>query len=121
VARATFRSAPSPAQRIAIDAYLADLRAAPERPPTRALPADLLAYLVERGDVIDTGDGVIFDAGAFETMQAGIRGHIEQHGSISLAEARDLLGTSRRYVQALLEHMDRLRVTRRVGERRVLR
>jgi selenocysteine-specific elongation factor len=38
---------------------------------------------------------------------------------ISLAEYRDLLGTTRKYAQGLLEYFDRQRVTRRIGDRRV--
>jgi selenocysteine-specific elongation factor len=34
---------------------------------------------------------------------------------------RDELGTSRKYAQALLEHLDRTRVTRRLGDAHVLR
>ncbi|MEZ4506381.1 MAG: SelB C-terminal domain-containing protein [Thermomicrobiales bacterium] len=41
--------------------------------------------------------------------------------SISLAEYRDALGTTRRFAQALLEYFDRQRVTRRIGDRRVAR
>ena len=44
-----------------------------------------------------------------------------REGTITLAQARDLLGTSRRYAQAFLEDLDRQRVTRRVGDARVLR
>jgi selenocysteine-specific elongation factor len=44
-----------------------------------------------------------------------------EHGSIALAELRDDLGASRRIVQALLERLDADGVTRRVGDRRVLR
>jgi len=33
---------------------------------------------------------------------------------------RDLLGTSRKYAQALLEHLDEEKITRRVGDERVL-
>jgi selenocysteine-specific elongation factor len=40
-------------------------------------------------------------------------------GRITLARLRDELGTSRRYAQALLEHFDAQRVTRRVGDERV--
>jgi selenocysteine-specific elongation factor len=47
-------------------------------------------------------------------------GHLKAHGKITVAEVRDLFGTSRRYVLALLEHLDRERVTRRVGDERVL-
>ena len=41
---------------------------------------------------------------------------IEQAGQLTLAEARDLLGTSRRFAQALLEHMDSEGLTLRVGD-----
>jgi selenocysteine-specific elongation factor len=34
---------------------------------------------------------------------------------------RDELGTSRRYAQALLEHLDAQRITRRAGDAHVLR
>jgi selenocysteine-specific elongation factor len=34
---------------------------------------------------------------------------------------RDMFGTSRKYAQALLEHLDVKRVTRRVGGQRTLR
>ena len=45
---------------------------------------------------------------------------MRQHGAITAADARDLLGTSRKYAIALLEHLDELRLTRRVGDRREL-
>ena len=40
-------------------------------------------------------------------------------GTITLARLRDELQTSRRYAQALLEHLDAQRVTRRIGDERV--
>jgi selenocysteine-specific elongation factor len=46
---------------------------------------------------------------------------IERDGSITLAGARDELGTSRKYAQAHLEHLDAERVTLRRGDERVLR
>ena len=63
----------------------------------------------------------MFEAASFDEMNAKVRTHIEQHGAITLAQTRDLIGTSRKYAQALLEHLDRLRITRRVGDERVLR
>jgi selenocysteine-specific elongation factor len=44
---------------------------------------------------------------------------MRDEGSITLARLRDELGTSRRYAQALLEHLDAQRVTRRIGDERV--
>jgi selenocysteine-specific elongation factor len=53
-------------------------------------------------------------------MVTRVRSHIEQEGSITLAQVRDLFGTSRKYAQALLEHLDEKGITRRVGDARVL-
>ena len=58
--------------------------------------------------------------GAFEEARSVVVSLIRDHGAITLAEARDRLGTSRRVAQALLETLDRHRVTRREGEGRVL-
>ena len=45
----------------------------------------------------------------------------EEHGEVTLAGLRDALGASRRYAQGILERLDSDGVTRRVGDRRVLR
>ena len=45
--------------------------------------------------------------------------YIDQHGSITLSQFRDHFGTSRKYAQAALEYLDRLKYTRRVGDDRV--
>jgi selenocysteine-specific elongation factor len=42
-------------------------------------------------------------------------------GAVSLADLRDDLGTSRKFAQALLEHLDAERVTIRRGDQHVLR
>lgn len=64
---------------------------------------------------------MVFDAASFNSMRDRIVAHIEQHGAITLAQARDLLGTSRRYVQSILEYLDRARITVRHGDQRQLR
>jgi selenocysteine-specific elongation factor len=48
-----------------------------------------------------------------------ISNHLEKNGKITVAEARDLLGSSRKYVLALLEQMDEMKLTKRVGDERV--
>ncbi|MFN0096720.1 MAG: selenocysteine-specific translation elongation factor [Dehalococcoidia bacterium] len=112
----------SPKQQDQVARLKRALQAGGYAPPTDALPdAPLLAFLVERGDVVDTGAGVVFDPTVFEEMHAKARAHAEQSGSITLAEVRDLFGTSRKYAQAFLEHLDALKATRRVGDARVFR
>ena len=49
-----------------------------------------------------------------------IRAYLQARGTISAAEARDWLGTNRKIAVAILEKMDALGITRRVGDVRVL-
>ena len=103
-------------------AFLEALEAHPHSPPTDSPPEDdVLTYLAERGDIVRAGDGVAFAAGAYREMVEHIVAHLRGSGSITLAQVRDMLGTSRKYAQALLEHMDEEHITRRVGDERVLR
>ena len=112
----------SAAQREQADAFVAAVGAGGASPPTESPPPpDLLAWLAGEGLVEDTGSGVVFEAGVYADLVGRIRAHIEANGSVSLAEARDLFGTSRKYAQALLEHLDATHVTRRTGDVRVLR
>jgi selenocysteine-specific elongation factor len=114
-----FTPAPTEDQRAQIDAYLQALRAHPGSAPP-ALPANLRAYVIDSGLAVAAGD-LVFDADTVERMTVAVRDYAAKHGSISLAQARDLLGTNRRTAQALLEHLDRQHVTRRLGDARVLR
>jgi len=44
--------------------------------------------------------------------------YMHEHGKMTVAEARDVLETSRKYILPLLEHMDALRMTHRLGDER---
>jgi len=121
VATAGWRPDLTPAQRVKADAYIATLRAEPYSPPTDvAVDSELLAFLADEGVVVEAGD-VVFDAAAYREMVAKATGLLERQRTVTLAQVRDLLGTSRRYVQALLERMDEDRITVRRGDERVLR
>jgi selenocysteine-specific elongation factor len=54
-------------------------------------------------------------------MVSGIRQKILQKETITLSEVRDLFDTSRKYAQALLEHLDSVGVTVRDGDVRRLK
>lgn len=111
-----------PDVRAQAESFLADLRAGGFSPPTDNQPGpELLAYLVQQGDVVSTAGGVVFDAATYQEMVDRVVTHIREYGSVSLAETRDIFGTSRKYAQAFLEHLDDQRITRRTGDARVLR
>ena len=46
--------------------------------------------------------------------------HITESGHITLAEFRDLLGTSRKYAVTILEYFDEKKITRKIDDVRVL-
>src|SRR5205085_4500135 len=94
----------------------------PYAPTIERLPdRELIAYLTESGRVVPVSEGIVFGADAYRRMVKAIVEHLREHDTITLAQVRDLFGTSRRYAQALLEQLDERRITRRVGDERVLR
>jgi selenocysteine-specific elongation factor len=112
----------SPAEQKEAERFLAALRANPYAPAVERWPdRALVAYLVETRAAVAVKDDIVFDAGAYGRMEEGIRTHLRTNPTITLAQVRDLFGTSRRYAQAFLEHLDERHITRRVGDERVLR
>jgi len=109
------------AQQARIDAFLQSLVENPYAPLGDQLPEpDLLNLLIEQCQVVKVSNSVFFSASVYNEMVEKVTSHIKAHGKVTLAEARDLFKTSRKYAQALLEHLDEKKVTRRVGDERVL-
>jgi len=109
-------------QRASAEAYVARLSETPYAPPIDGVPApDVMEYLRESRQVVALSGGITFAAPAYDEMVARVTEHLRTEGTVTLAQVRDMFGTSRRYAQALLEHLDQQRVTRRVGDERVLR
>ena len=110
------------AQQAKIDAFLKSLARNPYAPPSDLIPEpDLLNFLVEQGRVVKASDNVVFDASAYDEMVRRVTDYIKEQGKVTLAEVRDLFGTSRKYAQAILESMDEKKITRRIGDERVLK
>jgi len=82
---------------------------------------ELVRALVQRGDIVRVSDDVAFTEGAFDSAVAMVKEIIGVSGSVTVAQLRDRMGASRRPVLALLEYLDAQRVTRRVGDSRLLR
>jgi selenocysteine-specific elongation factor len=109
-----------------VDTLLASFRRQPYATPSvkesaAAVSEEVVGVLVSRGDLIQLSPEVLLLPETYAEMAARVRQHIEREGSITLAQVRDMFGTSRKYAQALLEHLDEAGVTKRVGDERVLR
>ncbi len=57
---------------------------------------------------------------AYDGAKEKIREHFANHETLSVAEFRDLLGTSRKYAVAILEYLDQEKFTLRQGDNRIL-
>jgi selenocysteine-specific elongation factor len=113
-------------QQAAIDELLAAFREQPTTPPSvkeaiAVVGEDVLRALVEGEQLAQVSEDVLFEAETYTWLVEQVEAFIGEHGSITVAQARDLFGTSRKYVLALLEHLDGVGVTVRRGDERVLR
>jgi selenocysteine-specific elongation factor len=116
----------SPDQQDAVDRLSAAFAANPYAPPSVAdsisqVGEDLFAWLVDSGELIRVGDDVVFAAEAYQEMVDRVVDRLQEEGSITVAQVRDMFGASRKYALALMEFLDSQRITRRVGDQRVLR
>jgi len=82
---------------------------------------DVFDAMVNLGELKQVSDDVVFLPKDFDLLVKKLREFIEQNGQITVAEARDLFSTSRRYVLALLEYLDSISFTSRDGDIRRLR
>jgi len=121
--RVAVEDADGPAARL-----LAELARTPFAPPSLAeamqasgASTEMVRALERRGDLVRLSDDIAFTRQAYADAVALVKEMVAAAGSITVAQLRDRIGASRRPVLALLEHLDAQRVTRRVGDARVLR
>jgi len=87
----------------------------------RRAAGDGLDQLVRAGRAVRVAKTLHYAPGALATLEQRIVSACERDGQVTIASVRDELETSRRYAQALLEHLDAKKVTRRLGDTHILR
>jgi selenocysteine-specific elongation factor len=100
---------------------LAALDATPFAPPDAVVasadPA-LVRALVRDGALVDV-DGILFTRRALDDTARIVCDALAVRGTVTVGDVRDLLSTTRKYAVPLLEHLDRVGITRRRGDERV--
>jgi selenocysteine-specific elongation factor len=79
----------------------------------------LLARLTDNGELVPVGEHV-YHRVALEEVQRRVRQHFRAKGPFTVAELRDLTGSSRKYCVPLAEHLDGIGFTRRQGDLRIV-
>ncbi len=122
-----FAIALSAAQEEIVGKLLSLLEQDPLAPPslsvireTLAVDDDLLSVLVEQGRIVQVDPDLVYSQKAYELAVARVRELLAREERVTVAQVRDVFGTSRKYVLPLLEQMDRDHVTRRDGDERTL-
>jgi selenocysteine-specific elongation factor len=99
----------------------------PFDPPSRkSIESDpqarqVVRFLIENGDVTELALDVVLLHESFEGMKSRVTEFISTNGPSTVSQLRQALGSSRRVMVPLLERLDREGVTRRAGDKRMLR
>jgi selenocysteine-specific elongation factor len=126
VALADFSVSLNASQQKKITALLDSFAATPYTPPnakqaSAVASQELLNYLVAVGSLVRLSHDVLLDQATYHEMRQGVRDLFAEQGEITAGALRDRFKTSRKYAIALLEYLDAQKVTRRIGDKRILR
>lgn len=82
----------------------------------------VLQLLIDTGALVKVHGEMFFHRGALDDLIGKLRDYATKHSdrAIDVGAFKDLAGISRKYAIPLLEYLDRQRVTRREGDRRIV-
>ncbi len=98
--------------------FYEEIRAAANLPQKPA--GEVWDALIDNGVVVRISADVFLHRKAVETAVERVRAYLAENKQITAAQFRDMVGTSRKYAVPLMEYLDAMRVTRRVGDAREL-
>ena len=86
--------------------------------PTQERPEvwQVLESLISSGDLVFLTPQICLHRDTFASILDAARTHFETNDALTLAQLRDLLNTSRKYSQAIIEHFDKLHITKKDGD-----
>ena len=80
----------------------------------------IIADMHKNGRLVKLNPASYMDSAAYGQVLARLKDYLAANGEISLGEFRDMCGTSRKYAVQMLEFMDKKKITKMMGEKRVL-
>src|SRR5579871_5115144 len=117
----------SPAEEAQLASLLGVLQEAGVSPPDRGdleaelrISSEVIDAAIADGRLVEVAAGLMYDRATLEAIVGRIREDIAANGARTVAQIRDLLDASRKYTLALVTYTDEHKITRRVGDTRVL-
>jgi selenocysteine-specific elongation factor len=126
IARATHRAALPAKLKSAADKIRTALAMKRFDPPSRKDFAkdkeqeQALRFLISQDEIIEISSEIVLLRESLDQIRAVVSDFISANGPATASQLREKIGTSRRVIIPVLEHLDRAGVTRRVGDQRVL-
>ncbi len=81
---------------------------------------EVLNFLINSRVLVKLDDNILLHRKNLDRAKELVVGFLEKNGEMTLAEARDLLKTSRKYALPIMNYFDREKVTRRAEDKRIL-
>ena len=106
-------------------ALLLVFNSVPMRPPSvkqsiEEIGEELYSFMLASDQLIQVSQEVVFARPAYEIMLSKVEQFLKLNDTITVAELRDAVDTSRKYAIAFMEHLDAIGITQRVGDIRKL-
>ena len=83
--------------------------------------SDVLQVMVKDGLLIKVKEDLYFHRNAIDDLQVKLTAFLKDAGEIDTAQFKEMTGVSRKYAIPLMEYFDKIQLTVRVGDNRVLR
>lgn len=81
----------------------------------------IFEHLAHEGAFIKIKGGIYFHQASFETLKETLIHYLKQNGEITTPQFKEMTGISRKYAIPLIEYFDQIKLTLRLGDKRVLR
>ena len=115
-------------QKVLISKILKILKDNPTNPPNEKTVIsqitggkEIIDFLIQEGEIIKLSDGILLENKNYDIMKDKLIDFLKINGSISIAQVRELLGISRKYIIPLLNKMDEEKITQRKENVRILK
>jgi len=82
---------------------------------------DVLETMVKDGTLIKVKEDLYFHKKPIEDLKKRLVHHIKEKGEITTPDLKTLTGVSRKYTIPLIEYFDKIQLTVRIGDKRILR
>ena len=80
----------------------------------------VIESMITEGTLVMVDKQLLFHKDVFDDCISKMKSFVEENGEITLAQFRDLIGASRKYAVAILEYCDAKKITKKIGDSRVL-